>query len=154
METAQGSQYVIPSLGALYERLKPYAYTLLRVAYGAWYIPHGGQKLFGWFGGNIANTAKGMDAGGISPGMFWAYYIGVLELLGGALLVVGLLTRPVAALFAGFMAVATFYYNAKFGYFWTSRGLEMPLLLLVIAIVILIRGGGEHSIDRRIGREI
>src|SRR5262249_21988552 len=134
--------------------LKPYAYTLLRVAYGAWYVPHGGQKLFGWFGGNIANTAKGMESAGITPAMFWAYYIGALEFFGGILLVVGLLTRPVAALYVGFMAVATFYYNSKFGSFWTSRGLEMPLLLLVIAIVILIRGGGEHSLDRRIGREI
>lgn len=154
MQTAQSPQYVIPALGSIYERLKPYAYTILRVAYGAWYIPHGGQKLFGWFGGNIAGTAKGMESAGITPGMFWAYYIGTLELVGGALLVVGLLTRPVAALFLGFMAVAAFHVHWKIAYFWTSRGLEMPLLLMVIAIVILIRGGGEYSIDRRIGKEI
>jgi putative oxidoreductase len=154
MPTAQGPQYVIPTLGPIYERLKPFAYTLLRVAYGAWYMPHGAQKLFGWWGGNIAGTAKGMDSAGIAPGMFWAYYIGTLELVGGALLVVGFLTRPVAALFAGFTAVAAFYYNARLGYFWTKGGLEMPLLLMMIAIVILIRGGGEYSIDRRIGREI
>jgi putative oxidoreductase len=154
MQTAQGSQYVIPSLGSIYERLKPYAYTLLRVAYGAWYMPHGCQKLFGWFGGNIAGVAKGMDSAGISPGMFWAYYIGTLELIGGALLVVGFLTRPVALLFFGFAAVATFYFNSRFGYFWTKGGLEVPLLLMIIAIVIMIRGGGEYSVDRRIGREI
>lgn len=154
MQTAQGTRYLVPGLGTIYERLKPYAYTLLRVAYGAWYMPHGAQKLFGWWGGNIAGTAKGMDSAGISPGIFWAYYIGTLELVGGALLVVGFLTRPVAALFAGFMAVATFHFNARYGYFWTKGGLEMPLLLMAIAIVILIRGGGEYSLDRRIGREI
>jgi putative oxidoreductase len=154
MQTAQGQHYVIPALGSIYERLKPYAYTILRVAYGAWYIPHGGSKLFGWLGGNIPGTAKGMEAAGITPGVFWAYYIGTLELVGGALLVLGFLTRPVAALFIGFMAVATFQVHWKIAYFWTSRGFELPLLLMIIAIVILIRGGGEYSLDRRIGREI
>ena len=61
--------------------------------------------------------------------------------------------RDLATVF-GFMAVATFYFNWRLGYFWTSRGLEMPLLLLVISAVILIRGGGEYSVDRRIGREV
>ena len=54
----------------------------------------------------------------------------------------------------GFTAVATFYFNWRYGYFWTKGGLEMPLLLLWIAIVIFIRGGGEYSVDRRIGREV
>jgi putative oxidoreductase len=154
MQTAQSTQYVIPTLGSMYERLKPYAYPILRVAYGAWFIPHGCQKLFGWWGGDIARTAKGFAAAKIEPAMFWVYYIGTLEVLGGILIVLGFLTRPVAALFFGFMAVATFYYNAQFGYFWTNRGLEMPLLLLVLSLVIMIRGGGEYSLDRRIGREI
>jgi len=148
------SQYVFPALGTLYQRCDRFAWPILRVAYGLWFVPHGCQKLFGWFGGNIEGVAKGMAAAGIVPGMFWAYYIGVLELVGGLLLAVGFLTRPMAALFFGFMAVATFYFNWRLGYFWTSRGLEMPLLLLIISAVILIRGGGEYSVDRRIGREI
>lgn len=152
--TQQAPQYVFPALGRLYERCKPYAYTILRVSYGLWYVPHGCQKLLGWFGGSIEGTAKGMASAGIVPPMFWAYYIGTLELVGGLLLAVGFLTRPVAALFFGFMAVAAFYYNPRAGYFWTSRGMEMPLLLFVLAVVILIRGGGEYSVDRRIGREI
>ena len=57
-------------------------------------------------------------------------------------------------LFIGFMAVAAFHVHWKIGYFWTGRGLEMPLLLLILALVILIRGGGEYSVDRRIGREV
>jgi putative oxidoreductase len=150
----QGSQYIFPALGALYQKCERFAWPILRVAYGLWYVPHGCQKLFGWFGGNIEGVAKGMTAAGIVPGMFWAYYIGVLELVGGLLLAVGFLTRPMAALFFGFTAVATFYFNWRIGYFWTNRGLEMPLLLLVISVVILIRGGGEYSVDRRIGREV
>jgi len=145
---------VFPALGTLYQRCERYAWPILRVTYGLWFVPHGCQKLFGWFGGNIEGVAKGMAAAGIVPGMFWAYYIGILELVGGLLLAVGFLTRPVAALFFGFMAVATFYFNWRIGYFWTNRGLEMPLLLLIISVVILIRGGGEYSVDRRIGREV
>jgi putative oxidoreductase len=124
------------------------------VAYGLWFVPHGCQKLFGWFGGNIANSAKGMAAPGLEPAMFWAYYIGTLELVGGVMLAVGYLTRPVAVLFFGFMFVAAFHVNIKAGYFWTSRGMEMPLLLLVLSVVILIRGGGDFSVDHRIGREV
>ncbi len=148
------SRYVFPALGTLYQRCERYAWPILRVTYGLWFVPHGCQKLFGWFGGNIEGVAKGMAAAGIVPGMFWAYYIGILELVGGLLLAVGFLTRPIAALFFGFMAVAAFYFNWRIGYFWTNRGLETPLLLLIISVVILIRGGGEYSVDRRIGREV
>ena len=154
MQSPASTQYVFPALGRLYQQCEKFAWPLLRISYGLWYMPHGAQKLFGWYGGNIAGIAKGMDAAGISPGMFWAYYIGVLELLGGLLIAIGFLTRPVAALFIGFTAVATFYFNWRYGYFWTKGGLEMPLLLLVVAIVILIRGGGEYSVDRRRGREV
>jgi len=155
MQTAQqGSQYVFPALGTFYERCQRFTWPIFRVALGLWFVPHGCQKLFGWFDGNIAGTAKGMAAAGIEPAMFWAYYIGTLELVGGLLLAVGFLTRPVAALFFGFMFVAAFHVNMKAGYFWTSRGMEMPLLLLVLSLLVLIRGGGEYSVDRRIGREI
>ena len=63
----QASRYVFSALGALYERCQRFAYPILRVAFGLWFIPHGCQKLFGWWGGNIAGTAKGMAAAGIEP---------------------------------------------------------------------------------------
>src|SRR3989442_5025751 len=67
----QASRYVFPALGALYERFQRFAYPILRVAFGLWFIPHGCQKLFGWWGGNIAGVAKGMAAAGIETGMVW-----------------------------------------------------------------------------------
>ena len=67
----QASRYVFPALGALYERCQRFAYPILRVTFGVLFIPHGCQKLFGWWGGNIAGTAKGMAAAGLEPGMFW-----------------------------------------------------------------------------------
>src|SRR2546428_12605853 len=92
--TQQASRYVFPALGALYERCQRFAYPILRVTFGVWFIPHGCQKLFGWWGGNIAGTAKGMAAAGIQPRMFWADYIRTPQLGGGVLLPLRLPTPP------------------------------------------------------------
>ena len=147
-------RYVVPALGTVYSAIEPYSWALVRAATGFFFLPHGMQKLFGFWGGDIARTAEGFAKQGLHPSLFWAYYIGCLEFFGGICLILGLLTRPVAALFAGFMFVAAFHVNIKAGYFWTSRGMEMPLLLLVLCVLVLIRGGGEYSVDRRIGREV
>jgi putative oxidoreductase len=124
---------------------------VFRACYGLFFVPHGAQKLFGWFGGNIASVAQAVESIGLSPGMAWAYFIGGLELIGGLLLALGLFTRPVAVLFAGFMFVAAFFYNNQFGYFWPRGGMEVPLLLLALALALALRGGGEFSLDRRLG---
>src|SRR5260370_36509440 len=63
----QASRYVFPALGPLYERCQRFAYPILRVSFGLWFIPHGCQKLFGWWGGNIAGPAKGVAAAGPGP---------------------------------------------------------------------------------------
>jgi putative oxidoreductase len=112
------------------------------------------QKLFGFWGGDIARSAEGFAKQGLNPPLFWAYYIGCLEFFGGICLILGLLTRPVAALFAGFMFVAAFHVHMPNGWFWTNRGMEVPLYLMLICLAILIRGGGPLSFDRRLGREI
>jgi len=154
---ATQTQYVIPALGRIWGKLGGYAWAFLRVCMGLWYIPHGLAKLFGIWGNSTAGLAKGMvKVWGISEGaaVGWAYYIASLETIGGILLVLGLFTRPVAALFVGFMYVAAFHFNVIRGWWWTAGGTEMPLLLMVIALVILVHGGGEYSLDRKLGREI
>jgi putative oxidoreductase len=153
---ATQTQYIIPGLGRIWDKLGGYAWAFLRICMGLWYIPHGMQKLFGAFGGNIKGVAGAMaKVWGIDPGtaLGLAYFLGCLEFFGGILLVVGLLTRPVAALFVGFMYVAAFHFNIVRGWWWTVGGTEMPLLLLAVALVILVRGGGEYSLDRKFGRE-
>ena len=72
----------------------------------------------------------------------------------GSFLLSGMVTRPVAALFAGFMFVAAFHVHMPIGWFWTNRGMEVPLYLLLMCLAILIRGGGPLSLDHRLGREI
>ena len=99
-------------------------------------------------------TAAGFAKLGLNPSLFWAYYIGCLEFFGGICLILGLLTRPVATLFAGFMFVAAFHVHMPRGWFWSAGGMEVPLYLLLISLAIVIRGGGPLSLDSCLGREI
>lgn len=148
------TRYIFPSLGKFYERFGDAGWPVFRICYGLFYIPHGCQKLFGWFDGNIASVANAIESIGLAPGISWAYFIGVLEVVGGILLVLGLGTRLVAVLFAGFMFVGTFFFHTLFGYFWVRGGMEVPLLLTMLAIALMLRGGGEFSLDRKLGREV
>ncbi len=147
-------RYLIPALGSLYAALDLYSWPLVRIATGLFFVPHGMQKLFGAWGGNIAATAAGFARQGLEPALFWAYYIGCLEFFGGLLLTIGLLTRPVAALFVGFMFVAAFHVTIQRGWFWTGGGMEVPLYLMLICLALVIRGGGALSVDSALSREI
>jgi putative oxidoreductase len=147
-------RYVVPALGTVYSAIEVYSWPLVRAATGFFFLPHGMQKLFGFWGGDIMKIAAGFDKLGFHPSLFWAYYIACLEFFGGICLILGLLTRPVAALFAGFMFVAAFYVTIQRGWFWANGGMEVPLYLLLICLAILIRGGGPLSLDIRLGREI
>src|SRR6266446_1620791 len=139
------NRYVVPALGSLYTALEAYSWLLVRAATGVFFIPHGMQKLFGFWGGDIVRAAEGFAKQGLNPSLFWAYYIGCLEFFGGLCLILGLLTRPVAALFAGFMFVAAFHVTIQRGWFWANGGMEVPLYLLLICLAIAIRGGGPMS---------
>ena len=153
-DTIDRRRYLVPRLAGIYAALDTYSWPLIRVATGLFFVPHGLQKLLGFWGGDLGKTAEGFAKLGLEPGMFWASYIGCLELVGGPLLAIGLLTRPIAALFVGFMAVGAFHVHMKIGWFWTGRGMEVPLYLMLICLGILIRGGGALSVDRALGREI
>ena len=142
---------IIPALGSIYDSLSCFSYPLIRFAAGVMLVPHGYAKLFQ---GGVANTAKGMAAAGLEPATFLAWYIGCLEFFGGILLAIGLFTRPVAALVVGFMAVATFHVHWGNGFFWINKGYEYPLFWALVALAIVIRGGGNLSLDKRIGKEI
>jgi putative oxidoreductase len=147
------SKYCIPSLAGIYDTLDEYAAPILRITMGAILIPHGMQKLFGSFSGpGMARMAQILDQIGYAPGTLWAWLIALLEFVGGIFLVLGFLTRPVAAALVIFMIVSVQFTSGK-GFFWTAGGAEYSLLILVVALYFAIRGGGAYSIDRKIGRE-
>jgi len=106
------------------------------------------------FEGGVARIAAGnVVKAGFHPPLAWAWAVGSLEFFGMILLALGLFTRPVAFALAIQMAVITFLIQMPNGYFWTSRGFEFALLLMVVCIAFLIGGGGRYSLDRVLGRE-
>jgi len=149
-----GSRLVIPALAPVYAGLEPLALTIARIATGLFLVPHGAQKLFGWFGGyGLEGTGGFFDSVGLSPGFLVALLAGVVEVFGGLALALGLLTRPVAAIVTVFLLVAATMHLGK-GFFWTEGGWEYPILWAAAAFYFAVRGGGRYSVDAAIGRAV
>lgn len=75
-------------------RWSQYAALPLRLGLGVAFAGLGSQKLFGYFGGaGLEATAQALASAGVTPGAFWAWVVGLVELLGGAALILGVLTR-------------------------------------------------------------
>jgi putative oxidoreductase len=127
---------IIPFVAPLYRYFEPYAYTLIRVVAGAIFIPHGVQKLF--LGG--AATAA------LSP---MGYALGVLELVGGALLALGILTRPIALLLLLDVA-AIIFANIGKGWLWTRGGVQYHVFILGMLLAVLIGGAGRYALRRKL----
>ncbi len=146
---------IIPAFAPLYRSLAQFAEPMMRATVGLLLMPHGAQKLFGWFGGYGLEGTAGFFAGnlGLEPGIFWAALVGGVEFFGGLFLAVGFLTRPVAAAIAVLMAVAVFRVHLGNGFFWTDGGYEYPLMWGLLALGFALRGGGAYSLDGKIGRE-
>lgn len=126
-------------------RLETIVYAALRIIAGAMFMLHGTQKLFGFLA-----TKAGPEVGS----QLWIG--GVIELVCGALIAVGLFTRPAAFLAAGTMAVAYIQFHWK-GAFDTrffplvNKG-ELSALYCFVFLLFAVRGAGSISIDRQLGR--
>lgn len=139
-------------LSTVADKAAVFAWPLVRVVAGLLLIPHGAQKLFGWFGGyGLQATGQFFETSlGMSPGVLAAGAAGAVEFFGGLALVLGLLTRPAALAVAVLMGVALTVHIPN-GFFWTSGGVEYPLMWGLLAIAIVLRGGGEFSLDKKLG---
>jgi len=123
---------------------------ILRVGLGLALIPHGAQKLFGWFGGyGLQGTGQWMESIGLQPGLLMAALAGGAEFFGGLALLLGVLTRPAAALTAFTMLVAIFSVHWSSGFFLSNGGYEYGFVLLIASVSLLVSGGGRVSLDRR-----
>lgn len=147
------TRLVIPAVGGLYEAVSGLWYPWIRFFSGLFLVPHGAQKLFGWFGGNIEEMAGFLTQIGLEPALPLAYLVGVTEFFGGLFIAIGLLTRPAAVAATVLLLVAVFQVHLGNGYFWDKGGYEYPLLWAILMIGICFRGGGELSVDRAIGKE-
>ncbi|MEK5257844.1 DoxX family protein [Paenibacillus sp. FSL L8-0644] len=121
---------------------------LIRLVVGLLLVGHGAQKLFGWFGGyGPKGTGGWMESIGIKPGVFMAVAAGLMELLGGALFAVGLLTPLAVLLITATMLGAIFKVHGQNGIWATANGYEYPLVLIAVVIGIALTGAGSYSID-------
>jgi len=143
----------LPGLDPIYARLQPLAYSLVRMATGGFLIPHGAQKLFGFAGGDIGATAAGFAKLGLQPALPLAYLVGCTEFFGGLCILLGVFTRPAALAAAVLLAVAAVAVHLPNGWFWTGRGMEYPLLWMLLCAAVVMRGSGPLSIDAARGRD-
>lgn len=120
--------------------LRPYASQLLsvlRVMTGLFLLQHGTAKYLNFPVGPM-NNATPMTMSGAA---------GLLELIGGVLLVIGLFTRLTAFILSGMCAVAYFYSHAPRGFFPLLNGGELAALYSFVLLYLAAAGGGAWSAD-------
>lgn len=116
-------------------------HSLLRVVTGALFMQHGLQKLFGLL------LSPDRPWTGAPPAFSQMWIAGVLELFGGALILLGLFTRPVAFLLAGQMAVAYFQAHAPRSFWPVLNGGEHTVLFCFVFLYLFATGAGPFSAD-------
>ena len=123
------------------------AVFLLRAVSGLLFLQAGGMKMFDWFGGIPAQF------GGHPHFLTQTWIGGVLEFYGGSLILLGLLTRPVAFILSGEMAVAYWQFHFPQGNWPIQNHGEPAVLLCFIFLFLAAYGGGQWSLDAVIARK-
>jgi putative oxidoreductase len=123
------------------ERYAPMTYALFRIVFGFLFFCFGSQKMFGWFGGQVAPLASLMGAAG------------VVETVCGLLIMIGLFTRPAAFLASGEMAIAFFYIHIRLmGLVPLVNMGERSTMFCFAFLYICSRGAGIWSLDSMMKR--
>jgi putative oxidoreductase len=113
----------------------PYAYAILRIVAGLLFVCHGGQKIFGWFGGEPVPLGS----------MFGM--AGIIEIVLGLLITIGLLTSYAAFIASGEMAVAYFIGHFPKSFWPLENAGEPAVLFCFIFLYMATRGSGVWSVD-------
>lgn len=139
----------------LIESKSGYSTLALRIPIGIVFMAHGAQKLFGWFGGyGLEGTGQWMASIGLGPGMLMAFLAGSGEFFGGLAILLGILTRPAAAVLSVTMLVAIFAVHFEHGLFMSNGGYEFALALLAASVSLMMSGAGKLSIDQFISQRL
>lgn len=127
---------------------------LLRAAVGGFFIGHGTQKLFGWFGGGgLKGTAEGFESMGLKPGTVHASAAGAAETLGGAGVLLGYRTPLASASLISVMLTAINRVHLKNGPWAANGGYEYNAVLIAAAASLAESGPGGLSLDALRGKE-
>ncbi|MDX6694614.1 MAG: putative oxidoreductase [Blastocatellia bacterium] len=122
-------------------------YFLLRVVAGFLFFQSGGLILFGWYGGMPG------PPGSAPPLMSEVGIGGILEFVGGIMIMLGLFTRPVAFIMSGMMAVAYWQFHAPQGGWPLQNQGVAAVLFCFLFLYMAARGAGIWSLDSVLGRK-
>ncbi len=127
---------------------------LLRATVGGFFVGHGTQKLYGWFGGHgLQATGEGFEQLGLRPGRAHALAAGSAEAGGGALLLAGFATPLAAAVLTATMLTAIRTVHLKNGPWAGNGGYEYNVVLIAAVLALADAGPGGLSLDAALGRE-
>ena len=122
--------------------LRPYTQqilSLLRIMSGLLLLQHGTAKYLNFPVHQTMNNASPSSMSGAA---------GIIELVGGVLLIIGLFTRCTAFVLSGMCAVAYFWAHAGRGFFPLLNGGELAALYAFVFLYLAAAGGGAWSVDR------
>ncbi|PYS24821.1 MAG: DoxX family protein [Acidobacteria bacterium] len=120
----------------------PYVLSVLRIVAGFLFLQHGTQKLFGY----------PMRPPGGKPALGSLFGVaGLLEFIGGILIMIGLFTRPVAFILSGEMAVAYLMIHAPQGFWPTKNQGETAVFYCFLFLFFVFSGPGPWSVDALLG---
>jgi putative oxidoreductase len=125
-------------------RFEPQLRSLARIVIGFTFSLHGWQKLFGAFGGMGGSTPPLASMLGAA---------GVIETIGGTLIILGLFTAPVAFLLAGEMAVGYFHTHAPRGLWPLTNGGELAVFYCFYFLWLSAAGAGPWSLDHALRKK-
>ena len=123
--------------------LGDYGILVLRIILGIILVNHGLPKLR-----HLKGTGDWMASIGFKPGRFWAAVVGILEFIGGILLVAGFFAQIVSVLVAlQFLAILLIVKRSK----KLAGGFEFDFLILGAAVLLATTGGGAYGLDEYLG---
>ncbi|MCB1496095.1 MAG: DoxX family protein [Bauldia sp.] len=143
---------IFPGLAPIYAVLSEPAYALTRLVAGAFLVPHGLWKLFGITGSQEEMIAF-FHAIGLEPAVPLMIAVGLVEVLGGACIAVGFLTRPAALAAAVTTGTAALTVHLPLGFYVEPGGVEFSGLWAIVLLMFAVKGGGRISVDALVGRE-
>jgi putative oxidoreductase len=129
-----------------YRPFEPFAYAFIRFCTGTFVLSHGAYRLF--YSGSVAELGY--------LAQLPASAIGMLELVGGALLAIGLLTRPIALLLMieWLLIAVAVPLRPGASYLMLGATPHYPAMVAAFCFAFVLRGGGYCSLDRCVGKEI
>jgi putative oxidoreductase len=124
------------STNRMLQPMAPIFLAILRVVTGLLFLEHGTQKILHF------------PVSDFHPPMFSLLWVGgILEIVGGVLIILGLFTRPTAFILSGMMAVAYFMMHAPKSFFPALNGGDAAILFCFVFLYLVFAGPGSFSLD-------